>query len=382
MAIFHCQVKVIGRSAGKSAVAAAAYRSGEELTNEYDGITHDYNDKNWISYKEIMLPEGAPEEYADRETLWNAVEKAESASDARLARELEIALPVELSRQEQIELLHRYSERFLVSEGMCADIAIHNPPVTDDRHRPIDVSGKVTHNQKEMIFRNPHAHILVTVRPLDKNGRWEYKSEKEYLCRKDKEEQAFTAKEFTVAKIDGWEKQYRYIVDGTKVWMTPSEAEKEGFKRADKNPKTTPYGRKNPKTEKWNSPEQIVEWRKGWEETANEMLKEKGSNSKIDSRSFAEQGRASELPTLHMGVSATNMERRAEREEREGKNPSDIVHSDIGNINSDIKKHNAFIQTILETAHKLREKLEKIFGKEYTDRKEKGLENDFTLDRE
>lgn len=88
MAIYHCSIKIISRGKGKSAVAAAAYRSGETLTNEYDGVTHDYTRKGGIVHTEILLPDHAPAEYADRSLLWNAVEKIEKAKNAQLAREI------------------------------------------------------------------------------------------------------------------------------------------------------------------------------------------------------------------------------------------------------------------------------------------------------
>ena len=90
IAIFHCPVKIIQRSKGRSAVAAAAYRSGEKLTNEWDGEIHDYTHKGGIIHREIMLPTHAPPEFADRSTLWNSVEKIEKSSDAQLAREIEV----------------------------------------------------------------------------------------------------------------------------------------------------------------------------------------------------------------------------------------------------------------------------------------------------
>lgn len=105
MAIYHCSIKIISRGKGKSAVAAAAYRSGEALTNEYDGITHDYTRKGGIVHTEILLPDNAPAAYADRSVLWNAVEKAEKAKNAQLAREIEIALPHELTREQGISLV-------------------------------------------------------------------------------------------------------------------------------------------------------------------------------------------------------------------------------------------------------------------------------------
>ena len=172
MAIYHCSVQVIGRNEGRSSVAAAAYRAGEDLVNEYDGVEHDFTKKNWVEYTEIILPDNAPREYQDRGTLWNAVELAEKAKDAQLCREFELALPVELTREQQIEVVRQFVTENLTSQGMVADIAIHSPPVTNDRHQAIDVNGNVTKDITEMQFINPHAHVLARLRPMDEGGVW------------------------------------------------------------------------------------------------------------------------------------------------------------------------------------------------------------------
>ena len=159
MAIYHLEAKVVSRGAGRSAVAASAYLSCSRLYNDYDGIQHDYTRKQGLVWQQIFLPEYAPQEWQNREKLWNAVEEVEAAKDSRLAREFVVALPIELSREQQIELLQDFIREQFVSDGMCADAAIH------------DTDG-----------HNPHAHILLTVRPLDEQGKWQYKTEKEYLC--------------------------------------------------------------------------------------------------------------------------------------------------------------------------------------------------------
>ena len=124
MAIFHCPIQIIKRSIGKSAVAAAAYRSGERLTNEWDGMTHDYTHKGGIVHTEIMLPSHAPPEFQDRSTLWNSVEQIEKSSDAQLAREIEVALPVELSPAQQLALVRAFVKDNFVDAG----IKRHTPP--------------------------------------------------------------------------------------------------------------------------------------------------------------------------------------------------------------------------------------------------------------
>ena len=122
MAIYHCSIKIISRGKGKSAVAAAAYRAGEKITNEFDGMTHDYTHKGGVVHTEILLPDHAPAAFSDRAVLWNEVEKIEKAKNAQLAREIEIALPRELTREQGISLVRGYVKRHFVAAGMCADV--------------------------------------------------------------------------------------------------------------------------------------------------------------------------------------------------------------------------------------------------------------------
>ena len=282
MAIYHLEAKIVSRGAGRSAVAAAAYLSCSRMLNEYDGVQHDYTRKQGLGWRQVFLPATAPAEWQDRETLWNAVEETETAKDSRLAREFVAALPIELSREEQIQLLQDFIKEQFVADGMCADAAIHDP------YPP---------------GHNPHAHILLTVRPLDEKGKWQYKTEKEYLCVKDGEERGFTAAEFKQAQADGWEKQYQYKVGKKKVYMTPSAAQAQGYERISKYPKSTKYGRQNPITERWNSDEQLVLWRQAWADVTNLHLERTGHEERIDHRSHAERGLL-ERPTVHEGVVA------------------------------------------------------------------------------
>ena len=153
----HIPVSIIKRSAGRSAVAAAAYRSGTKLTNEWDGMIHDYTRKGGIVHAEIMLPAHAPPEFADRSILWNSVEQIEKARDSQLAREIEAALPRELSGEQQLALVRAYVKDNFVDKGMCADFAIHDKGTG-----------------------NPHVHIMLTLRPLKENGQWGAKCRKAY----------------------------------------------------------------------------------------------------------------------------------------------------------------------------------------------------------
>ncbi|MCY3076768.1 MobQ family relaxase [Aerococcus mictus] len=158
---FHFSVNIISRGKGKSAVASAAYISGEKIKNEWDGVTHDYTKKQGVISKEIFLPDHAPKEYKDRKTLWNSVELFEKNSNAQLARNFIISLPKELSIEENKKMIEEYIQTNFVKEGMIVDLAIH------DENR----EGN----------QNIHAHIMTIVRPINEDGTWGQKSKKEYI---------------------------------------------------------------------------------------------------------------------------------------------------------------------------------------------------------
>ena len=284
MAIYHMQAKVVSRGSGRSAVAASAYMSCSRMYNDYDGIQHDYARKHGLIYQEVMLPPMAPSEWNDREQLWNAVEETEKTKDSRLAREFVVALPVELDKDSNISLLQDFIKKNFVDMGMCADFAIH------------DTDG-----------HNPHAHILLTVRPLNENGTWQYKTEKEYLCIKDGEE--------------------------------------KGYERIDKHPKSSRYGRQNPISEQWNSDEQLCIWRANWTDAVNKMLARNQINATIDHRSFADQG-ITEQSTIHEGYIAQNMEKKG-------------IIADRCEINRQIRADNKMLRELKAKVAKLAEAVEK-----------------------
>ena len=124
MAIYHLEAKVITRGTGRSVVAASAYASCSQIYNDYDGIMHDYTRKQGCVYSEIFLPPNAPTEWQDRAELWNAVEAAEKSKDSRLARELIVALPIEVGLDEWKSILKNFISEQCVSKGMCADAPI------------------------------------------------------------------------------------------------------------------------------------------------------------------------------------------------------------------------------------------------------------------
>ncbi len=223
------------------------------------------------------MPDNAPKEWSDRSVLWNAVEEAEKTKDSRLSRELIIALPVEFDLSVWERMLQEYIKRNFVNRGMCADLCIH------------DTDG-----------HNPHAHIMLTVRPLNKDGTWQRKTEKEYLCVRNREERGFTSAEYKAVQNEGWEKQYLYKIGKKKEYLPPSKA--EGLERVNKYPKSTKYGRQNPISEAWNSEETLLEWRERWASLVNSYFKEFEMDESIDHRSFRARD-IKKQPTVHVGVS-------------------------------------------------------------------------------
>lgn len=264
MAIYHLSIKIISRGKGKSAVAASAYRSGEKIKNEYDGIVHNFTRKGGIAHTEILLPQNAPQAFLDRGTLWNSVEKIEKSKNSQLAREIEIALPKELDREKQINLVREYVKENFVKVGMCADIALH------DKN-----DG------------NPHAHILLTMRPLNEDTTWGAKSKKEYI-------------------LDG---------NGEKVKL-----------------KNGNYKTRKINTTDWNEQEKAEQWRKAWANITNKYLEGNSIHEKVDHRSYQRQG-IEQIPTIHLGVSATQMEKKG-------------IVTNRGNINREIRYQNKILREI------------------------------------
>jgi len=323
MAIYHLEAKVISRGAGRSAVAAAAYMSCSQILNDYDGVQHDYTRKQGLVWQQIFLPEYAPAEWSDRGTLWNAVEENEKTKDSRLTREFVVALPIEMGKAEWESLLTEFIKDNFVAEGMCADACIH------------DTDG-----------HNPHAHIMVTVRPLAENGQWQYKTEKEYLCARDGEEMGFTGAEFKQAQKEGWDKQYQYKVGRKKEYMAPSAAEAAGYERVSKTPKSTRFGRQNPIAARWNSDEQLVLWRSAWADVTNRYLERVGAEARIDHRSHADRG-ILEQPTIHEGVTARAMEQQG-------------FIADRCELNRQIKADNKLLRELAKRIAQLSEDIEEL----------------------
>ena len=303
---FHFSVNIISRGKGKSAVASAAYISGEKIKNEWDGVTHDYTKKQGVISKEIYLPDHAPKEYKDRKTLWNSVELFEKNSNAQLARNFIISLPKELSIEENKKMIEEYVQNNFVKEGMIVDLAIHDESREGNQ--------------------NIHAHIMTIVRPINEDGTWGQKSKKEYIL------------------------------------------DEKGEKILNKNGK--------PKTRKveltsWNDKGNVEKWRENFSDLCNEYLAKNKIEKRVDHRSFKRQG-IKQIPTIHLGASASAMERKGIRTEK-------------GDINREIKKQNELLKNIGNEIKKItswlagfKDKLKESY-REYKDQSKKQIENESGL---
>lgn len=256
MSIYHCSIKNISRSSGRSTVACAAYRSGEELEDLETGITHDYRKKTGIAFAEIFLCKNAPERFQNREELWNEVEKIEKAADARLAREIEVAIPRELSLEEMKNLVAGYA-KMLTEEGMCVDAAIH------------------------LKVGNPHAHLMCTTRKIKADGTWDQKEKKVYAL------DEFGNK---IPVIDQETREQKIGARGRRIWKRVTVAAND-----------------------LNAKENVEKWRKMWSEHCNAYLE---PEQQIDHRSYERQGKKDVIPTIHEGYAAREMEKRGKLAER------------------------------------------------------------------
>lgn len=299
MAIYHLSIQNIGRSAGRSAVAAAAYRSATKLIDSERGLTCDYSRKSGVVYTEVMLCQNAPQEYADREKLWNAVEKIEKQKDARLAREINVALPRELDRETQIKIVRDYVQENFVKVGMCADIALHDKG-----------DG------------NPHAHIMLTTRPIDENGKWGAKEKKVY---------ALDANGEKIPVIDEKTGKQKLGARNRKLWQ-----------------------RVVADTTGWNDKENVEKWRAAWAKECNRYLSQEQA---IDHRSFQRQG-IERVPTIHEGTAAREIEQRTGESHKVKKNREiKEINIELGRIEKLVKVLHRQIDDLKRTIQKGRDRI-------------------------
>jgi hypothetical protein len=232
-------------------------------------LLHDFTKKGGVVHTEIMLPDHAPHDFADRSTLWNAVEEVENTRRSRTAREIEIALPVELDKAAQIPLIREYVQTNFVEKGMCADFCVHD--------------------KKD---GNPHAHILLTTRPLNLDGSWGKKSHKEYILDKQGQRIVLESGEYKSRKIS---------------------------------------------TTDWDERENAERWRENWAKKVNHELERHGIEQTVDHRSFARQGRALE-PPIHLGKQVTRLEQQG-------------IQTEIGDRYREIEERNRAIRAYGQSHH-------------------------------
>lgn len=305
MAIYHCSVKMIGRSAGRSAIACAAYRSGTRLYSEESKTTFDYGRKGGVVFSEIALCANAPERFHDRETLWNSVQAIENKENSQLAREFEVALPLECNLDEWIEIGREYAA-YMKDQGMIADWSIHDPV-----------------DKKTGLRNNPHIHMMCTTRPLAKDGEWASKMKKVYKLDENGER---------IPVIDPETGEQKIGARGRKMWQ------REVIERNE-----------------WDDRSKTLEWRAKWSEVVNKHLE---PENYIDHRSYEDQG-IDKIPTVHEGYAVQIMDKKLMAENGE--------HAEVVQLNLDIKEQNKLISMMKNIGNDLIEKAREIYEgfKEY-----------------
>lgn len=235
MALYHFSIKPVSKLKGESVVKAAAYISRGKLYHEREDMVYDFSSKTDLLYSEILLPTNTPQGFSNRQVLWNEAEKAEKRYDARMGRSVVSALPNELILDEQIDMVRAFVSEAFVSLGMCADVAIHSGHHKDNQ--------QIEDNRFAILPHNPHLHILLTDRPVDRDG----------FCRK---------------KDRGWNKELH-----------------------------------------------IHRWRELWENALNREFKRKGLGISVSRESLEAQG-IDRKPTIHLGRTVMEMERRGKETDR------------------------------------------------------------------
>ena len=279
----HTHVDIVTRSKGHSVIAKAAYNARDKLQDEYYGKTHDYSKKDDLIFSKIFLPEHIPKEFSNREYLWNSVEKIEKSKNSHLARNLLFTLPRELNEQDRIRLISEFIKENFTSKGMIADCNIHNPQASDHEEQP-------------------HAHILLTLREMDSEGKWKPKCRKEYILDEN----------------------------GEKIKL-----------------KSGNYKSRKVNLNDWNELDKAKEWRENFSKKANEYLARNNIDKRIDSRTFEEQGRE-ELPQIHLGTSSYQMEKKGIQTERGNQNRKIIaLNLEFRKLKEELSKLTSWIGSLL-----------------------------------
>lgn len=252
MASYHFHLAHVSRGAGQSAVAAAAYRAGEYLRDDYYGEVHDFTKKGGVIKSEIILPNNAPERFSKRELLWNEVEEIEKNKRAQLAYSFDFTLQNELSMEENIAVAEKFIRENFTSRGMICDVAVHSPGRGPDDNP------------------NPHVHVLVPMRPLNDDGTWGTKQRREYILDENGNR---------IRGEDG-----KYLFNAVK-------------------------------TNDWGDPETLILWRENWAKAVNEAFAKNGITERVDARSYVDQG-IDKLPQVHEGPAVRAMEKKGIRTDK------------------------------------------------------------------
>ncbi len=268
MALYHFHVTQVSRGKGQSCVASDAYITGLRLRDDYYGKFHDYTKKEGVLFTELLLPDYAPERLKDREVLFNEIEKNEKHPKAQLCYNFNFVLQNELSYEENLEIAQRFIKENFLSKGMIVDYAVHDP-------------------ERNGGIQNPHVHMLIPIRPLNKDGTWGEKQVREYLLDENGER---------IKKPNG-----KYAFNAV------------------------------PTTD-WGAPETLDAWRKAYADIFNKAFEEKGLDCRIDHRSYSAQG-LELLPTIHEGPQVRAMEAKG-------------IKTEIGDENRRIKAFNEMIKKL------------------------------------
>ncbi len=397
MANPHFEIKITKRSKRQSAVAGAAYQSGENLFSEYDqkhkdyrkkeGVVYteimlpshappeyadreqlwnaveavenqweydqkhkDYRKKEGVVYTEIMLPSHAPPEYADREQLWNAVEAVENQWNAQLARRFVLALPREVPEELYPQMVLDYCNQFFVSKGMIVDFAIHDPKhpqmVLDYCNQFFVSKGMIVdfaiHDPKPP-GHNPHCHVMLTMRAMDEHGKWLPDYCNQFFVSKgmivdfaihDPKPPGHNPHCHVMLTMRAMDEHGKWLPKARKVYDLDENGERIRLPSGN-------WKSHKEDTVDWNEQYHGQEWRTGWETVQNRYLKMVNSPVRVDLRSYEKQG-LDIIPTVHMGAAVTQMERRG-------------IQTNIGNLNRDIKAANRMMSVIRSTIQNLRD---------------------------
>ncbi len=292
MQFFHMNCRIVGKARGKSSVAAAAYISAEKLLNERTGLTHDFSRKKDVVFADTVLCANAPEEYRNREILWNAVERIEKASDARFARQFDLAIPNEFTPKQARALFYDVASIF-TEQGMIFDGGIHWEP------------------------NNHHFDFMVTTRPIKEDGSWGEKERKEYAFLRSMDGQKIIDK----SNPNWWEDKNNPNRCGIRI----PDTDENGVQKIDKKGRRL-WKREQIDATGWDRKEMVERWRTACCEAINRRSAEYGYNIHLDHRSYKRQG-IDKSPEIHEGFQARKMEK-------------DGLIADRCRINRDIREYN------------------------------------------